>query len=138
VRSFLSALNIFLIDSVSVRSSCNSIPSRALIPDWTEHLSRALPTEKIFYLLRSNKSELYIYIHDNSAELMLDTLESIIKWLQVSFSECNGGTPQLKIRFVSRNLGPSDRATCTIASRMNFFDTKLSLNLSTLTWKFEI
>jgi hypothetical protein len=59
---------------------------------WTEHLSRALPTEKIFYILRSNNPELYI--HDNSAgELMLDTLEIIIKWLQVSFSECNGGTP---------------------------------------------
>ena len=30
----------------------------------------------------------------------------------------------LKIRFLSRDLVLSDRVTCTIASRMNFFDTK--------------
>ena len=30
----------------------------------------------------------------------------------------------LKILFVSRALVPSDRATCTIASRVNFFNTK--------------
>ena len=29
---------------------------------------------------------------------------------------------RLKIRFVSRDLVLSDRATCTIASRVNFFD----------------
>ena len=32
---------------------------------------------------------------------------------------------RLKIRFVSRDLVPSDRATCTISSRVNFFDTKM-------------
>ena len=31
---------------------------------------------------------------------------------------------RLKIRFVARDLVPSGRVTCTIASRMNFFDTK--------------
>ena len=31
---------------------------------------------------------------------------------------------KLKIRFVSRDLVPSDRATCTIASRVNFFNSK--------------
>ena len=31
---------------------------------------------------------------------------------------------KLKVRFVSRDLVPSDRATCTIASRVNFFDSK--------------
>ena len=37
---------------------------------------------------------------------------------------------RLKIRFVStRDLVPSDRASCTIASRVNFFDTKLSVNV---------
>jgi hypothetical protein len=47
-----------------------------------EHLSCALPTEMIFYLLRSIRSERLI--RDYSAELMLDTLENIIEWLQVS------------------------------------------------------
>ena len=42
-----------------------------------------------------------------------------------------------KIQFVSRDLVPSDRVTCTIASRMNFFNTKKA-SLSTLTSKFEI
>ena len=52
---------------------------------------------------------------------MLDILEIIIKWLQVSVSsECNRQT--LKIWFVSRDLVLSDRATCTIASRVNSFD----------------
>ena len=31
---------------------------------------------------------------------------------------------ELKVRFVSRALVPSYRATCTIASRVNFFNTK--------------
>ena len=33
---------------------------------------------------------------------------------------------RLKIRFVSRDLAPRDRATCTIASRIYFFNTKSS------------
>ena len=52
--------------------------------DWCfrEHISHALPSETIFYLLRSIHSE--HLIRDYSPELMLDTLEIIIKWLQVS------------------------------------------------------
>jgi len=52
------------------------------IPDWGfwAHFSRALPTERIFYQLRSNRSDRLI--RDYSGELMLDTLEIIIKWLQ--------------------------------------------------------
>ena len=53
-----------------------------------EHLSRALPTEMIFGLLRSIRSE--HLIGEYSAEL---TLEIIIEWLQVSVSECNRQTP---------------------------------------------
>ena len=55
-----------------------------LSPDWTirEHFPHALPTEMIFYLLRSIPLE--SLIRDYSAELMLDTLEIIIKWLRVS------------------------------------------------------
>ena len=54
-----------------------------------EHLSRALPTEKIFYLLRSFPSE-HIINHAHCAEFML---EIIIKWLQVSVSESNRRIP---------------------------------------------
>ena len=93
-----------------------------------EHLSRALPTKRIFDLLGSYRSEHLILVY--SPNLKLDTLEVVIKWLQVSVCECNRQTwtLQTKIRFVSRDLIPSDRATCTIASRMNFFGTrKLSL-----------
>jgi len=58
--------------------------------DWSfrEHLSRALPTEMNFHLLRSISSE--HLIRDYSTELwldMIDTLEIIIKWLQGLGSE---------------------------------------------------
>ena len=63
-------------------------------PYWafTEHISRALPTEMIFYLLRSTPSE-YLK-REYSPKSMLDTLEIIIKWLQVSVSECDLDTPK--------------------------------------------
>ena len=57
--------------------------------DWTirEHLSYALPTELIFYLLRSIPS--VRLTSDYSPESMLDMLEIVIKWHQVSAAECN-------------------------------------------------
>ena len=57
-------------------------------PYWafTEHISHALPTEMIFYLLQSIPSE---YLVRYPQELKLDTLEIIIKWLQVSVREYN-------------------------------------------------
>jgi hypothetical protein len=60
-----------------------------LNPDlsFREHLPSALPSQLIFYLLRSFPSNRLL--RDYSAKLMLDTLETIIKWLQVSDSECN-------------------------------------------------
>ena len=58
-----------------------------------EHLPRALPTEMIFDRLRiSLDRDLCFY----STELKLDTLEIIVKWLQVSVSEYNRQTPQTK------------------------------------------
>ena len=73
----------------SVRPSPFNLYSCFPDPDWSfrEHLSRALPTEMIFYLLRSIRSE--HLLRDYSIELMLDMLEIIIKWLQVGGSECN-------------------------------------------------
>ncbi|KAF8816495.1 hypothetical protein BYT27DRAFT_7182051 [Phlegmacium glaucopus] len=59
------------------------------IVDWSfeEHISRALPTERIFYLLRS----LYTTFlgHDGTAdsESMINLLEIIIKWLEGLGSE---------------------------------------------------
>ena len=73
----------------SVRPSPFSLYNCFPDPDWSfrEHLSRALPTKMIFHLLRSIRSECLIL--DYSADLMLDMLEVITKWLQVSDSECN-------------------------------------------------
>ena len=94
-----------------------------------EHISRALPTEMIFYLLLSIPSKSF-FIDVYSRELMPHTLEIIIKWLQVSVSKCNRQTPQTEISFVStRNLVSSDQTTCITASRANFFFTNLSLSL---------
>ena len=67
-------------------------------PNWSfrEHISRALPTEMIVYLLRSIRSE--CLIRDYSTGAMLHMLEIIVTWLQVSVSECqcNRQTPQTK------------------------------------------
>ena len=94
VSSFLSASVIFR-NCYSARSSSSrslsliSFSSSFSLPSvwrFREHLSRALPTEKIFYLLRSIPSEqLKVYF----AESMPDMLQIIIKWLQVSVSECD-------------------------------------------------
>ena len=87
--SELFSLNIeYLPNCYSV--SCS--PFSFLTPDWTftEHLSRALPTEKIFYLLRSIRSD--CLMRDYTAKMKLATLEIIIKWLQVSVSECSRQT----------------------------------------------
>jgi hypothetical protein len=88
-RRFIGKLFSLCIEHLT---NCYSVSSSIyfLNLDWTirEHLSRALPTEKIFYLLRSICSERLK--RDYSAELMPDsTLDIVIKWLQVSVSECN-------------------------------------------------
>ena len=68
-------------------------PSLCVSPDWafTVHISRALPTEMIFYLLHSITSKFFTRTSDDSIK-KLHMLEIIIKWLQVSVSECNGQT----------------------------------------------
>ena len=85
---------------------------------YMDHLSRALPTENIFNLLRSLCQGLRIprYI-----SVTVDMLMVIIKWLEVSFRKCNRNleTPQTDNPICSRDLVPSDRATCTISS-INF------------------
>ena len=50
-------------------------------------LSHALPSEMIFHQLHTIYLDPFIY--DYSAEVMLDFLEVIVKWLQVSVRECN-------------------------------------------------
>ena len=87
-RKFISELFSLCIEHLP---NCYSVRRSVcfLNRDWTfrEHLSRALPTELIFYLLRSIPSE-YL-LRGYSAESILDVLEIIIKWLQVSVSEYN-------------------------------------------------
>ena len=102
------------------------------IPDWSlwEHFSRALPTAMIFYRLGAIPSDRLF--KDDSTELKLNTLKIIVKWLQVSVCECK--SLRLKIQFVSRELVPGDRATCTIGSRVNFFPCEVEVR----DWEFGI
>ena len=96
-RQFTSELFSLCIEHLPNFYSVRPSPFfRFVRRDWSfrEHLFHALPTEMIFYLLRSIRSE--CLIRDYFAELMLDTLQIIIKWLQVSFSDFNRQTPQTK------------------------------------------
>ena len=95
-----------------------------------DHLSRARPTERIINLLRSIRSE-SLMGDNHTVQSLFDMLKVIIKLLEVSFRECNREleTPQTDNPICSRNLVLSDRATCTIASRVNFFvSKKISVN----------
>ena len=58
-----------------------------IIPDRSvnKHLPLALPTGLIFYLLGKIRSERLVRLYSEGP--MLDMLEIIIKWLQVSVSE---------------------------------------------------
>ena len=127
-----------LPDCYSVRPSPFSLYNCFPDPDWSfrEQLSRALPTVMIFYLLRLIPSERLI--RDYSTELMLDTLEVIVKWFQVSISDATDKPLTLKSRIVSWDLVPSDRAACKIASRANSFDSLNHALLQLPTLKLEI
>ena len=81
-----------------------------------EHLSGALPTEMIFYLLRSIGSEYLIRdsFPDSRPILSyprLNRLEIIVKWLQVSVGECYRQTFQINNPICVQGFGserPSD------------------------------
>ena len=62
------------------------VPFPIADPNWSfrEHISHALPTERIFHLLRLISSK-YL-MRDYDGKLIPDILEIIIKWLQVSVS----------------------------------------------------
>jgi hypothetical protein len=57
----------------------------ALTWHFGEHLSHALPTKMIFYLLQSIDLH-HLQLYDYSLKWILDLLEIIIKWLEVSVS----------------------------------------------------
>ena len=86
-----------------------------------DHLSHALPTEKIFDLLESLRSE--SLMPDHPAELVIDMLKVIIKWLEVCLGNASNRLkfPQTNNPICSRDLVLTDRATYTIASGVNFF-----------------
>ena len=119
----------------SVRYSPRSLASSVYRPyfrsDWVfrKHISCALPMYRIFDLLRSIHPDFFIRIRDGSRELKLqvESLEIIIKWLQVSvLSECNRQIPQTKnLICFSRDLLPNDRQTCMVAL---FVTKRLSLD----------
>ena len=121
VSPFFSESNFYLYCQCSEYSRFSpDIGSPLQFPAWHfgEHLSRALPTEMILYLLRSIDLQ-RLQLHDYSPKSMLDFLETVIKWLEVSVSMYDWRTPAKKIRFVSRGLDPSDQATCPNASCIN-------------------
>ena len=61
-----------------------------------DHLSRSLPTEDIFFLLRTLIRSEFLIPH-YSAELVIDMLEVIIKWLKVSFRNATNNFNPLKL-----------------------------------------
>ena len=87
-KQFLSEFFSLCIERLpncySVRPGIPLSQNVSLSPDWCfrEHLSHALPTERVFGLLRSTRSE--GLIRHYCPKSMLDILEVIIKWLQVS------------------------------------------------------
>ena len=90
-----------------------------------DHLPYASPTENIFNLLESLRSESLLRRH--TAEVVFDMLNVVIKWLEVSFRQLD--TPQTNNPICFRDLVPRDKATCTIASRVNFFKFISNKNL---------
>ena len=55
-----------------------------------DHLSHALPTERIFNLLRQSIHSEYLMRHWHySVELVVDMVKVIIEWLEVSFRRFN-------------------------------------------------
>ena len=125
---FLSLCIESLLNCYSVRPTGSDLFFK---PNWSfrEHLHRALPTDMIFYLLRSIRSEHFICDYSQATESIPDTLEIIIKWLQVGVTVFNRQTPKIKFQFISRDLVPSARATCMIVSTVNIFDRKRSVNI---------
>ena len=106
----------------SVRPSPSSLHHYIFSPNWS---SFPCSSNRNDFLSESTLSEWFML--DYLAELKIDILKIIVQWLQVSVSERNR-TPQTKIQLVSRDSVPSDQASCTIASRVNFNTKKLSLN----------
>ena len=90
ISELFSLRIVHLPNCYSIRSF--GFPFFILDESWGEHLSRSLPTEMIYHLLRSIGSERLIR-HTHSAEFLF---EIISKWLQVSVSECNRRTPRTK------------------------------------------
>ena len=70
--------------------NCYSVSSRHKLleagPEWAirKHISLALPTDMIFHLLQSIPSESLLWFPRNPGESEYHTLETIIKWLEVS------------------------------------------------------
>jgi len=77
---WISCFNRTFIARPSPFSPYNHI----LIADWSfkEHISRALPTEMIIYLLRSIYT--LFLARDGTTESMINSLDIIVKWLEVS------------------------------------------------------
>ena len=128
MSSFLSASNIFLIVILldppppSVFAIAFSIRTGALGNTFS-----VLIQLKIFFINSSQfriRNVLYGIIPQNRCLIRWRLLLSGFRSVLVNATD---KPLRLKVRFVSRALVPSDRPTCTIASRVSFFTTKPSV-----------
>ena len=114
-------LIVILLDLLAPISSCHrfSDGTGALVNTLLVHfqLKRFL-----IYSDQFVQNALYLRNLQNRCLILWRLLLSGFRWVVSDRKNPLG----LKIRFVSRDLVPSDRATCTIASRVNSFDTKSS------------
>ena len=95
----LSALSSLFIKDLPNCNYVRPLPfSRHVQRNWSfrDHLSRALPTERIINLLRLIRSE--SVMGDNpTVQSLFDMLKVIIKFLEVSFRECNRQLDSLRL-----------------------------------------
>ena len=103
--------SLFIEDLPNLRDRFYVRPRPFVKQNWSfrDHISRSLPTEKIFDLLwQSIRSE--SLIRHYSAELVIDMLNVIIKWLKVSSRNATNNLNPLRltIRF---SVGPWFQAT---------------------------
>ena len=108
---------------------------------WTGPLGKTFPVRfqlKWFFIYSDQflHNALYVITPQNWCVIHWKLLLSGFKWVLVIVTD---KPLRLNTRLVSRDLVPSDRATCTIASRVNLFATKkLSLKFDFKAWDSSI
>ena len=139
MSSFLSASNIFLIVILlgSPTLVFIIVTGAAAFSIRTGALGNTFPVLfqlKGFFIYSDQfvQNSLYVITPQNRCLIFWRLLLSGFR--SVLMNTATDKPLRLKIRFVSRDLVPSDRATCTIASGVNFFvsDAPSTLTLITI------